>query len=129
MGSKILVRDRQERLDQLLGELGKVHGVQGASLVSRDGLTVRSVGKHELSRETFSAMSATLMGAAEIALGELDATRARYVVAQTQRLRMIVLGATPDLLLVVLVSADVKLEDIVPRAESAAASVATLVAG
>jgi len=123
------MRDRQERLEQLLHELSKQPGVLGAALVSRDGLSVKATGKQELHRETFSAMSATVMGAAEIALSELAPDRLRRLVAETDRGKLVIMGATADLLLIVYARADAAIGDLVARAETAAASVASLVAG
>ena len=123
------MRDRQERLEQLLQELSKQPGVLGAALVSRDGLSVRAQGRQELHRETFSAMSATVMGAAEIAFAELSPDRMKRLIAETSNAKLLILGATPDLLLIVYAQADSALADLVPRAEAAAATVANLVTG
>lgn len=123
------MRDRQERLEALLGDLSKQPGVLGAALVSRDGLSVKAVGKQELHRETFSAMSATVMGAAEIAFSELAPDKLRRLVAETDRGKIVILGATPDLLLIVYTQADASLPDLVARAEAAALQVASLAAG
>lgn len=121
--------DKQSRLEGLLDALGKEPGVLGASLVSRDGLAVRSSGRLSLSRETFSAMTATFMGAAEIALSELDGGKTQHIVASTDRVKLVVLGATRDLLLVVCTQADVAHDKLIPRLEAAAQNVATVVSG
>ena len=121
--------DKQSRLEGLLESISKEPGVLGAALVSRDGIAVRSSGKLALSRETFSAMTATFMGAAEIALAELDGGRMHSVVAATDRLKLIVVGATRDLLLVVSTQADVAHEKLLPRLEAAAQNVALVVSG
>ena len=121
--------DKQARLESLLEQLAKEPGVLGAALVSRDGLAVRASGKLALSRETFSAMTATFMGAAEIALAELDGGRMQNIVASTDRVKLIVLGATRDLLLVVCTQTDVSHEQILPRVEAAAQNLATVVSG
>lgn len=123
------MKDRQERLEGLLSELAREKGVLGASLVSRDGLAVRTAGSVEMNRETFSAMSATLVGAAEIALAELDAGKPRSIVCHTDRVRLVLVGATHDLLLVAYARADAPLDALVPRVEAAAGSVAAIVAG
>lgn len=123
------MRDRQDRLERLLEELAHKPGVMGAALLSRDGLCVRAVGRHDLNRETFSAMSATLFGASEIALAELDPSRVRFVMAQTETVKMILLGATADLLLAVYASADAALDGILTASQAAAGSVAAVVAG
>lgn len=119
----------QQQLGVLLEDLVKEQGFIGASLVSRDGLSVKSAGRQELSRETFSAMVATLMGAAEIALGDVEGGKARSVVATTERLRMVLIGATRDLLLVACVRADAPLERAVALVEAAATKVSTAVGG
>lgn len=121
--------DRREHLALLLEELAEQPGVLGVSLVSRDGLGVRSAGKHDLQRETFSAMTATLMGASEIALAELDPGRTRFVLAQTDRAKIVIMGATLDLLLVVYASADAPLDPVLAASQRAAGSVAAVVAG
>lgn len=121
--------DKQSRLDGLLDALAKEPGILGASLVSRDGLAVRSSGRLALSRETFSAMTATFMGAAEIALSELDAGRTQHIVASTDRVKLVVLGATRDILLVVCAQADAPYDKLLPRLEAAAQNVALVLSG
>ena len=121
--------DKQARLEGLLDQLAKEPGVLGAALVSRDGLAVRASGKLALSRETFSAMTATFMGAAEIAIAEIDGGRTQSIVASTERMKLIVLGSTRDLLLVVCTQNDVSHETLLPRLEAAAQNVAAVVSG
>lgn len=121
--------DRQQRLEALLDALSTEKGVLGAALVSRDGLAVRASGKLALSRETFSAMTATFMGAAEIALAELDGGKTHSLVATTDRVKLIVVGATRDLLLVACTQADMPHDKLLPRLESAAQNVAVVVSG
>ena len=123
------MRDRQQRLERLLEELARKPHVLGAALLSRDGLAVRVAGRQDLNRETFSAMAATLMGAAEIALAELDAGRVRYVATQSDHVKMVLIGATPDLLLAVYATAEASLDGIVLATQTAAGSVAAVVAG
>lgn len=121
--------ERQQRLESLLEELGKEPSVLGSALVSRDGLAVRSSGKLMLSRETFAAMTATFMGAAEIALAELDGGRMQHMVAVTDRVKLIVVGASRDLLLVVCTQADAPHDRLLPRLEAAAQNVAMVLSG
>ena len=121
--------DRERRLEQLFAELGKEPGVLGLALVSRDGLCVRATGRLALSRETFSAMAATAMGAAEIAISELDGGRSTHLVTVTDRLKLIVMGVTRDLLLVACTQADAAHDRLLPRLESAAQTVALVSSG
>lgn len=119
----------QQRLEALLEEIGHEKGVLGAALISRDGLAVRATGKLAQSRETFSAMTATVMGAAEIAIAELDGGKTHHLIATTDRLKLIIVGATRDLLLVAATQADAPHDKLLPRLESAAQNVALVVSG
>lgn len=121
--------DSQQRLESLLEEISREKGVLGVALVSRDGLAVRGAGKLAHSRKTFSAMTATFMGAAEIAIGELDGGKTHHLIATTDRLKLIIVGATRDLLLVTATQADTPLESLLPRLESAAHTVALAISG
>lgn len=121
--------DRQKRLEDALAEVNAQEGVLGAAIVSRDGLCVKSMGKLNLDRETFSAMSATVMGAAEIALGDVQGGRARSVVASTDEAKLVVVGATRELLLLAYARADAPEQTLIRRMEQAAANVAAAVSG
>jgi uncharacterized protein len=121
--------DRRSRLDGVLAKLSAHEGVLGAAIVSRDGLCVRAAGRLNLDRETFSAMSATVMGAAEIALGDVEGGRARSVVAATETAKMVVVGATPELLLIAYARVDAQDAPLVRQMQEAAADVAAAVAG
>jgi predicted regulator of Ras-like GTPase activity (Roadblock/LC7/MglB family) len=116
-------------IDAILTRLAGQEGVTGAALVSRDGLCLRSVGKSDLSRETFSAMSATVMGAAEIALRELDGGPARSIVASTEHVMFVVVGASRELLVVVSASADTAVAPLVSSVERAAIELAKAISG
>lgn len=121
--------DSQKRLEAILDELARTRGVLGAAIVSRDGLPLRHAGRIEMSRETFSAMSATVMGAAEIALGEVDAGKSRHLVATTDRLRLLIVGATRDLLLVATTQLDVPPDAFLQQLQAAAQNVALVASG
>jgi len=121
--------DRASRLDTLLGEIMKIDGALGAALVSRDGLCVRSAGRAELSRETFSAMSATVMGAAEIALRELDGNATRAVVASTDQVKILIVGATREMLLVAYATAASPLAPMQSAVEHTASEVGKVLGG
>lgn len=121
--------DKQDRLQGLLADLVQQQGVIGAGLVSRDGIRVLDAWRRETSnKETFSAMSATLMGAAEIALSELVGVKTRRVVAESSRVTMVVVGASDDLLLVALAESDVRLDRFLAVVDAAANGVTKVLA-
>lgn len=118
-----------QRVGAILDELAQERGILGVALISRDGLAVKASGRQEMARETFSAMTATLMGAAEIALSDLDGSRARSVVATTDRVTILIVGVTRDLLLVACAQSDVPAQKVLSRLEDAAKTVAAAVGG
>ena len=119
----------QQELSRVLEDALKAPGVLGVALISRDGLCVKAAGRPEMHRETFSAMTATLMGAAEIALGEFDGGKTRSIVAATDRVRMVLLGASRDLLLVATLQTDADVAQLLPKLEKAAREVSAAVGG
>lgn len=111
--------DKQQRLMGTLDYLMDEKGVLGAALITRDGICLMNRLVRELSPEIFSAMTATLMGAAETALAEVAAGPTRRVIAETEKMKMIVVGATEELLLVALVEASLSLDRLIPLVEGA----------
>lgn len=119
----------QQQLERALEDLVQLDEILGAALISRDGLCVKAAGRPEMHRETFSAMTATLMGAAEIALGEFDGGKTRSIVAATDKVRMILVGATRDMLLVVTLATDASVDAMLPKIQKAATDIAATVGG
>lgn len=127
---RVPMSSKQERLQSRLKELVAGAGVLGAALVSRDGIRMMDHWKREMwNKETFSAMSATLMGAAEVALSELGGVRTQRVIAETNKMKLVVVGATDELVLVALGEADLPLERLLPQVEAAANDVTKIVLG
>lgn len=119
------IQDRlQETIDGLIGH----DGIIGAALVSRDGIPVGSAFTPALEEMPFSilvegAMTATLMGAAEVAMQEVEAGQTRRVIVETDEFKMVLVGAGDDLLLVTLAEAARPLEGVLSRVEEAVGSV------
>src|SRR5688572_8754625 len=94
--------DRQQKMRSLLDSISKEKGVAGATLITRDGLCVMNSDKSIVAPETFSAMSAALMGAAETAFYELGGGTQLRVTAETEKAKFVALGASEELLLIVI---------------------------
>lgn len=91
--------------EQIRAELEKLcgqDGVLGAFLISRDGINVIDVSRRPVNQEMVAAMSAMMMGAAETAVAEVGDLPPRHVIVETDDAKLLVLGATPDLLLAIL---------------------------
>jgi uncharacterized protein len=101
--------DTIELIDKILADLKKAGGVEACAAVSRDGLLIRSSLHKEQFAESFAAMSATMLGAAETASIELGKGIPNRVIVESSEGRLIAVGAGPKALLVVIVSQDVGL--------------------
>jgi len=95
-----------DKIERLLSDLKKVGGIETCAAVSRDGLLIRGLIADEQSAESFAAMSATMLGAAETATTELGKGVPQRVIVETERGRLIAVGAGPKALLVALVDAE-----------------------
>ncbi len=98
--------DTIELVDKLISELKKAGGVEACAAVSRDGLLIRSSMQKEQFAESFAAMSATMLGAAETASTELGKGVPNRVIVESAQGRLIAVGAGPKALLVVIVNAE-----------------------
>jgi predicted regulator of Ras-like GTPase activity (Roadblock/LC7/MglB family) len=98
--------DTIELIDKILAELKKAGGVEACAAVSRDGLLIRSSLNKEQFAESFAAMSATMLGAAETASSELRKGVPNRVIVESSEGRLIAVGAGPKALLVIIASHD-----------------------
>jgi hypothetical protein len=96
--------DTIELIDKLLSDLKKSGGVEACAAVSRDGLLIKSSMQKEHFAESFAAMSATMLGAAETASTELGKGVPNRVIVESTQGRLIAVGAGHKALLVVIVS-------------------------
>jgi predicted regulator of Ras-like GTPase activity (Roadblock/LC7/MglB family) len=88
-----------EALEEILAEVEKVQGVTDALLVSRSGMHIAGDVPKGAHTETFVAMSAILLGAAETATSELK-ERLKLVVIDLERSRIVITTVSNRALLV-----------------------------
>src|SRR3972149_7286970 len=112
--------DTIDVLDKILNDLKKAVGVEACAAVSRDGLLIRSNMQKEQFAESFAAMSATMLGAAETATTELGKGVPHRIIVETDDGRLIAVGAGPKALLVVIINSDTGLGLILLELEKAA---------
>lgn len=124
-----MTADRQQKMRSLLDNLARQKGVTGATLITRDGLCVMNSDKTVAALETFSAMTAALMGAAETAFYELGGANQLRVTAETDKSKMIAIGASEQLLLVVVGNGTTNSAELVKQAEAAAKELRLLLSG
>ncbi len=95
-----------DMVDKVLADLKKIGGVEACATATRDGLLIRAVMQQEQFAESFAAMSATMLGAAETATTELGKGVPTRVIVESDHGRLIAVGAGPKALLMVLVNSD-----------------------
>ncbi len=91
-------------LDKILSDTKKVGGVEASIVASRDGLLIASNIPSSLCAraETFAAMSATMLGAAETATTELGKGVPDRIIVESEHGKLIATGAGSKALFVVL---------------------------
>ena len=118
--------ERRNRFEEPLKALASQKGMIGAVLLTRDGLCVMSQCPSLASPETFSAMTAAVVGAAETALIELGSTRTPRIIVEGEKHRLVAVAVTDELLLVGIAGRETRVEDIASKLESAAANLSRL---
>lgn len=112
--------DTIELVEKILTDLKKAGGVEACAAVSRDGLLIRAIMQNEKFAESFAAMSATMLGAAETATTELNKGVPNRVIVESNHGRLIAVGAGQKALLVVLVDSNTGLGLILLELEKSA---------
>ncbi|HLB70464.1 MAG: roadblock/LC7 domain-containing protein [Candidatus Methanoperedens sp.] len=113
-------------LDEILENLRKTGGVEACAAVSRDGLLIRGIIQKQQFAESFAAMAATMLGAAETATIELGKGVPNRVIVESDQGKLIAVGAGPKALLIVLVDSNTGLGLILLELEKAALKVKEL---
>ncbi len=94
----------------LLSRLRAISGVDGAALVSRDGLPVVADLPATFDRESFSAMLAATVGAAETAMIEAGRSVPERIILENKGTRILAMGVSDQFLLVVSGRGDLNLD-------------------
>ena len=89
-------------LKRLLTNLKSLGTIEASAIVSRDGILICSDMPEGVVAETFAAMSATMLGAAETATIELKKGLPGKVIVESKNSKLICMGAGPKALLIVM---------------------------
>lgn len=101
-------------LEEILDEMRSIPSVYEVTVVSRSGMHIAGDAPKGVHLETFVAMSAILLGAAETATAELK-DKLQFVSVELGRGKMVLLSAGPRALLVVTSSKDMSTNDLVAK--------------
>jgi hypothetical protein len=95
-----------EMLEKILCDINNIGGVEASAIASRDGLLIYSTIPKKQHAETFAAMSATMIGAAETATTELGKGIPDRIIVESKHGRIIGTGAGSKALLLVMTRPD-----------------------
>lgn len=111
-------------IEEMLDELHKaMPSVYEATVVSRSGMHIAGDSPKGVHLETFVAMSAILLGAAETATSELK-DRLQYVAVELSRSRMVLMSAGNRALLVLTASNETSAAELASKADPFAEKIA-----
>jgi hypothetical protein len=100
---------KKERLDAVLKKLTQAGDVEGAAVITRDGLLIASALYSGIDGETLAAMAATMQGAAETAVQELKKSSPDRVIVESKDTKLITMGAGEEAILACVVKPSSKL--------------------
>lgn len=100
---------KKEKLSEILKHLRKSGDIEGAAIITRDGLLIASELSENIDEDTFAAMSATMIGAAETAIQELKKSSPERVIVESKNAKLITTGAGEQAILACIVDPDAKL--------------------
>ncbi|OPY29335.1 MAG: Roadblock/LC7 domain protein [Methanocella sp. PtaU1.Bin125] len=100
-------------LDQVLADMRRAGGIRAIAIVSRDGILIASDMPAEIHPETFAAMSAIILGAAETAALEINTPAPDRIIVETDEGRLVVSGAGERMMLVALAEAQAGLGHVI----------------
>ncbi len=110
-------------LQEIVTDLKNLGGIEACAIASRDGLLMSSDMPDGIIGETFAAMSATMLGAAETATTELDKGLPSRIIVESENGKLVCMGAGPKALLVVMTNPDAGLGLILVEVEKTAAKI------
>ncbi len=95
-----------EMLEKILNNINNIGGVEASAIASRDGLLISSTITKKEHAETFVAMSATMIGAAETATTELGMGIPDRIIVESKHGKILGRGAGTKALLLVMTRPD-----------------------
>jgi predicted regulator of Ras-like GTPase activity (Roadblock/LC7/MglB family) len=116
-----------ELLKEILSNLNNLGNIEASAVVSRDGLLINSNIPGGVKAETFAAMAATMLGAAETATAELNKGLPNRVIIESKNGKLVCMGSGPKALLVVLTKSDTGLGLILVELEKASSRIKDII--
>jgi predicted regulator of Ras-like GTPase activity (Roadblock/LC7/MglB family) len=108
-----------EELESILGVLKNTEGVEASAVASRDGLLIYSTIPKKQPAETFAAMAATMIGAAETAASELGKGIPERIIVESKNGMIIGTGAGDKAFLIVMTQNGSNIDNIIKETAKA----------
>ncbi|HEY9246177.1 MAG TPA: roadblock/LC7 domain-containing protein [Candidatus Methanoperedens sp.] len=115
-----------EMLEKILNDLRNIGGIEASAIASRDGLIICSNVPQKKHAETFCAMSATMLGAAETAASQLGKGIPCRLIVESNKAKIIATGAGQKALLIVMTKHDASLGLILMEVDKASQKVSKI---
>lgn len=116
----------KQLLEQVLADLSRIGHLEASAIISRDGLLMAHYTPEGTHAETFAAMAATMMGAAETAMSELRKSIPDRVIVESSTGKLVAKGAGPKALVVVSVRPEAGLGLVLHELEKASQKIKQL---
>jgi uncharacterized protein len=99
----------KEMLEKILKDIKVTGGIEASAVVSRDGLLIASDIPQNVHAETFAAMTATMLGAAETAVEELNKGVVDRIIIEGKDVKIIGTGTGQKAILIVMTEPNTRL--------------------
>ena len=100
---------KKEKLTKILQKLTSLGDVEGAALITRNGLLIASQLSEDIKGETLAAMAAAMTGAAETAIRELKKSSPDRIIVESKNTKLITMGAGKQAILACIVNPNAQL--------------------
>lgn len=112
-----------EDLDRVLIDMKRAADIRALAIVSREGILVAADMPPDVHAETFAAMAAIMLGAAETAALELNEAAPDRLIVETDSGKLVVSGAGERMMLVALIQSGAGLGHVIVEMSRAIARI------
>ena len=102
----------KDLINGVLAEINSIDGIEASAVVSRDGLLVSANMPNGQDAETIAALTATMMGAAETAISELNRGNISQIIVESDMVKIVCVDMGKRALLVLSMPSSTEIEGI-----------------
>ena len=102
----------KDLINDVLAEINSIDGIEASAVVTRDGLLVSANMPNGQDAETIAALTATMMGAAETAISELNRGNISQIIVESDMVKIVCVDMGKRALLVLSMPSSTEIEGI-----------------